>query len=191
MTPEGRIKARVNRVFSHWDGIYKFMPVQHGFGMPTLDFLVAVKGKFLGIETKAPGKKLTPRQEETAKQIREAGGTVLVIDSEDMSALNAYLNSHTERKYPISPEDARRARLKSRHGITPEDYERMLKAQEGHCVFCPQTPDKEAWGVLCVDHDHETMRIRGLLCRNCNRSLARFGDNAAGIQRVLDYVKCP
>lgn len=191
MTPEGKIKKRVKSAFSHWANVYKFMPVQNGFGMPTLDFLVSVNGMFLGVETKAPGKKLTLRQEETAKQIREAGGTVIVIDSDDMSELNAFLNEHTERKYLMSPEEARRARLKHRHGLTPEDYERMLVEQDGHCFFCPQTPDKEPWSVLSVDHDHDTGRIRGLLCKNCNRSLARFGDNEAGIRRVLDYVKTP
>lgn len=97
-TPEGRVKDKVKKCLAQWQDIYKFMPVLNGMGAPSLDFLLAVRGHFLAIETKAPGKKMTPRQETTAAEIRAAGGTVLVIDG-DLSELNAFLNAHTERKH--------------------------------------------------------------------------------------------
>lgn len=83
MTPEGRIKARVKRALATLNKhCYRFMPVQNGMGAPSLDFLNCIYGKFVGIETKAPGKRLTPRQEITAGAIRDAGGLVFVIDSD-------------------------------------------------------------------------------------------------------------
>jgi len=66
------------------------MPVQNGMGAPSLDFIGSYKGYFFAVETKAPGKKPTPRQEVTIETIRAAGGAVFVIDG-DTSHLVAWL----------------------------------------------------------------------------------------------------
>jgi len=95
MTPEGKIKRAVSRAIAKFPNVYKFMPVPAGFGPSSLDYLLCVNGHFLAIETKAPGKKLTPRQQLCAKQITDAGGLVLVIDSEDMSELLLILDRLT------------------------------------------------------------------------------------------------
>jgi hypothetical protein len=63
------------------------MPVQTGYGAPALDFLLCVRGKFIAIETKAPGKKLTPLQETTKAQIEAAGGLVLEVWDEPTLAI--------------------------------------------------------------------------------------------------------
>jgi hypothetical protein len=82
MTPEGRIKKRIKLLLDNYPNLYRYMPVPSGFGSATLDYLICVHGKFLAIEAKAPGKQLTLRQQETARRIREAGGTVLVIEDD-------------------------------------------------------------------------------------------------------------
>lgn len=166
------------------------MPVPSGYGVPTLDYLLCVNGQFLAIEAKAPGKKPTPRQLASIQEITAAGGTVIVIDG-DLSELNAFLNTYTQRKpaYKPTPEQQRRTRLKYRHGITPEEYDALISRQFGHCFFCSRTPDVEPHGVLCVDHDHATGRVRGLVCRVHNRALANFGDDIEGFERALSYVR--
>src|ERR1700675_5017225 len=149
MTPEGKVKAKVNRALYNWDHVYKFMPVQMGFGAATLDYLISVNGYFLGIETKAPGKKPTDRQLQTMAQIVAAGGTVLVIDG-DLKELNAFMGAHTVPSYHMTREQQRKRKLKNRHGITLEQYNTLLEGQGGHCYFCSRTPDQEPHGVLCV-----------------------------------------
>lgn len=59
------------------------MPVQVGIGASTLDYLLCVRGRFVAIETKKPGAKMTPRQEAVSREIVKAGGTVYVITNED------------------------------------------------------------------------------------------------------------
>jgi hypothetical protein len=82
MTPEGRVKAKVNRLIASYDLVWKFMPVQMGMGAPSLDYMLCVNGHFDCVETKVKGKKMTPRQEATAAAIRAAGGTVFVVDDD-------------------------------------------------------------------------------------------------------------
>jgi hypothetical protein len=78
-TPEGKVKAKVKDVLKK-HGAYSFMPVQTGYGDKTLDFLCCVNGHFIGIETKAPGKRPGPLQDFAIRRIRAAGGHTFVID---------------------------------------------------------------------------------------------------------------
>lgn len=87
-TPEGRVKAKVKRALKHLGrDCWQFMPVQTGFGAPALDFLLSVRGRFVAIETKVPGKSLTPLQETTKAAIEASGGIVLVVWDDDTLAI--------------------------------------------------------------------------------------------------------
>ena len=77
-TPEGKVKAEVKRLLKKYD-CYQFWPVQSGYGAPTLDCLGCHNGFFFGIETKAPGKRPTPRQKLTMEDMEAAHGMVFVI----------------------------------------------------------------------------------------------------------------
>jgi hypothetical protein len=74
-------------------------------------------------------------------------------------------------------------------GITPEDYDRMFVAQEGMCAVCKTTEtgsNQHGKQSFCVDHNHETGKVRGLLCHNCNRAEGLLKGNA---QALADYLK--
>ncbi len=43
-------------------------------------------------------------------------------------------------------------------------------------------------GVLMVDHDHETGKVRGLLCHHCNVALGHLQDDPNTIKALLDYL---
>lgn len=83
MTPEGRVKARVKGILKA-AGAYWFMPVQRGFGSPSLDFLVCYRGRFIGIETKRPGEpNPTSRQRLTMNEMAAAGAITLLVNGDD------------------------------------------------------------------------------------------------------------
>jgi hypothetical protein len=88
-TPEGKVKDKIKKLLNEFDA-YIFMPVQAGFGAPSLDFIGCYNGMFYGIEAKAPGKKATPRQLATISKMEIAGGMTFVIDG-DMSDLRSWL----------------------------------------------------------------------------------------------------
>jgi hypothetical protein len=83
MTPEGKVKQKVNDALKPLIDkklIWKFMPVQTGYGSPALDYLLCVNGRFIVIETKEAGKDLTARQRTTAEAMCAAGALVFVVD---------------------------------------------------------------------------------------------------------------
>lgn len=74
-------------------GAYWHCPVMNGMGAPALDFHVCHRGRYAGIETKAPGNKPTPRQLRTKRDIELAGGVVFIIsDGEGLKELDAWLS---------------------------------------------------------------------------------------------------
>lgn len=106
-TPEGKVKSKVNKLLEKYK-VFKFMPVQMGMGKPGLDYFCCYSGKFFAIETKAEKKDLTPRQKETADEIRKADGVVFVIiglDSEVFGWLEDWLikNARTHRLTLVTP----------------------------------------------------------------------------------------
>lgn len=75
-----------------------------------------------------------------------------------------------------------------RYGITDADYQRMLAAQGGVCAICSRGPDTVD-GLLHIDHDHMTGRVRALLCKKCNTALGNIQDNAEVVARMTKYLE--
>lgn len=85
-----------------------------------------------------------------------------------------------------SKESARGRNLKCKYGITIKDYEFLLASQGGVCGICGwNSGDRN----FCVDHDHSSGKIRGLLCNNCNRGLGLLGDTHRAIELALEYLQ--
>lgn len=68
---------------------------------------------------------------------------------------------------------AENARLLRKYGITCDQYEQMLRDQNGLCARC-ERPAAEMKIRLSVDHCHKTGVVRKLLCANCNTYLGRL-----------------
>ena len=68
-------------------------------------------------------------------------------------------------------------------GITYDEYLKMYDEQGGRCSICKKKKD-----VLCLDHDHETGKIRGLLCRKCNVGIGMFEDSTSALIGAINYL---
>ena len=84
-----------------------------------------------------------------------------------------------------SKQSQRRAHLKYTFGITEADYEDMLYKQGGKCGICGSVSNGKR---LAIDHDHETGRVRGLLCQQCNTALGLFKDQVELLKKAIDYL---
>jgi Recombination endonuclease VII len=81
-----------------------------------------------------------------------------------------------------------------RHGLTIEEFHARLEKQDGRCPIC-QRKIVAMWhgygngkGAV-VDHDHETGRVRGIICSDCNRGLGYLKDSEANLAAALNYLK--
>lgn len=70
----------------------------------------------------------------------------------------------------------------SKYGITKAIYTSMVDSQGGKCAICGRI------AALVVDHSHETGKVRGLLCSNCNSGLGFMGDNPVVLRTAADYL---
>ncbi len=93
-----------------------------------------------------------------------------------------------------NPEYDGNLKLKTRYGITPEQYVGMVKIQNNRCAICgnPETaknPTSNKIQKLAVDHCHKTGKVRQLLCQDCNRGIAKFQEDPKRLQSAIEYLK--
>jgi len=92
-----------------------------------------------------------------------------------------------------NPEKMKSIDLKKKYGISLEDYQNLLKIQNHVCAIChrPENCVDYRTGLpraLAVDHCHTTLRVRGLLCTQCNRGLGKFHDNVQYLASAITYL---
>ena len=73
--------------------------------------------------------------------------------------------------------------LTRRYGISAEEADLMLEAQNCVCAICTAAP------AAHVDHDHATGAVRALLCFNCNGGLGQFKDDPLLLHAAAYYVR--
>ena len=70
------------------------------------------------------------------------------------------------------------------YSLSEEEYKKLLEKQNGKCAICFCEGK-----TLCIDHDHKTKKVRGLLCHSCNMGLGFFHDNIDILQNAKEYAK--
>lgn len=94
MTPEGKIKAALDKMFKE-EGVYYFCPATGGYGKSGVhDRVGCVSGRFFSVETKADGTKpMTALQIKNAKEITEEGGAFfLVYDTLTIEEVRSFIH---------------------------------------------------------------------------------------------------
>jgi hypothetical protein len=77
--------------------------------------------------------------------------------------------------------------IRRQYGITLDQYNKMLKAQNNKCAICGNEDEVEG-RKLAIDHCHNKGHVRGLLCGKCNRGLGLFYDNPELLQNAINYL---
>ncbi|WP_319106068.1 endonuclease VII domain-containing protein [Streptomyces caniscabiei] len=74
-------------------------------------------------------------------------------------------------------------RLRRKYGLTEAARDELIASQGGVCCICLSAP------AVHVDHCHETGRVRGVLCFNCNSGLGLLRDDPDAMNRAADYLE--
>jgi len=94
-----------------------------------------------------------------------------------------------------SPKYIRKARcyvVKTKYGLTLEQYESLRKSQNELCAICghPETKVQKGKRVsLCLDHNHSTGQIRAFLCGKCNSILGYSNEDVDRLFKIIEYIK--
>lgn len=75
-----------------------------------------------------------------------------------------------------------------RYNLTLEELLTMKVEQNSRCKICGKHESETPRKSLCVDHDHTTGKVRGLLCESCNQGLGLFYDNPDNLKNALEYL---
>ena len=84
------------------------------------------------------------------------------------------------------------SRLKRIYNITLEQYDQMFEQQNGVCAVCKNpeiAKNQHSLLRLAVDHDHETGKVRGLLCQKCNQAIGLMSENIKILKEAVDYLE--
>lgn len=140
---------------------------------------------------------LTPEQLEEERKKRNARRAIRRADP-----VNKQKKKEAAAEYRKNNKDAVSAREKEyktgrgrpsywkKQGIilTVEGYDKMLSEQNGCCAICGEfrRPDQR---VLVVDHNHDTGKIRGLLCHPCNMGIGQLKDSLDVLRKAVLYLE--
>lgn len=81
------------------------------------------------------------------------------------------------------------SRLNREYGLTEAGYDDLVKEQGGQCAICKTTEPGGIKGFWSIDHDHETGKVRALLCARCNPALGLFNDDPAILEAAANYLR--
>lgn len=131
----------------------------------------AYKSDYMKIWRQSSKGKQTARR--SGKKWRESlrGGDARRQYRHSEAGIKAHTKNHLARTY----------------GMSIEEYNMRYTNQSGCCAIC-QKHQTELNHVLCVDHDHATGIIRGLLCKKCNLAIAFAEDNVDILRRMIRYL---
>ena len=116
------------------------------------------------------------------------GGLVYCCKKCDNKKRKAYNEKHKKKVaankkqyYELNKDKIRSRMLLKHYGIDSEEYDNLLCLQDGICAICKQPETRKLRGKippLSVDHNHNTGKVRGLLCNTCNRAIGLLHDDS-------------
>lgn len=110
-----------------------------------------------------------------------------------MSDYNKAWYAKNRARLLIERRATNRRNLLEKHGLTSERYDQMFTDQRGLCAMCGQVetrkgPADSRVSLLCVDHDHISGRVRGLLCFQCNTAIGLLDDDIERLKEAITYL---
>lgn len=96
---------------------------------------------------------------------------------------NLERSNENRRRYLVKNPDKTKKWSIKQYGLTIQHFKQLFDDQKGLCPIC----DKAV--KLCVDHCHQTKKVRGLLCHRCNTGIGYLGDSISNLERAGDYLR--
>ena len=90
-------------------------------------------------------------------------------------------------RYHANPDQKRIQDRMRIYGLSKEQAQESLSVT--NCAICGVELTGHGKNGRVIDHCHQTGRVRGVLCSNCNRGLGHFQDNPAALRAAALYLE--
>ena len=83
----------------------------------------------------------------------------------------------------------RLADVRQNYGVSPEQYAEMLERAGGVCEICGRVPSEVSKKGPCIDHCHDSSKVRGILCAPCNMGIGHLRDDPEVLRKAIEYLE--
>jgi hypothetical protein len=137
--------------------------------------------------------KVRPRSEQGLHSLTEVDRDARTAVCSVCGVTRVYVRSRNGRHDVSCVAQGAEGRARSRkattlylkYGVTLDQYEALALAQQRRCAICR----RESGKPLCVDHNHASGQVRGLLCWHCNIALGKFQDDPMIVLAAWEYLR--
>jgi predicted ATP-dependent endonuclease of OLD family len=114
---------------------------------------------------------------ESSKRYRDENSEKVKESSKRYRLKNPEKQKEKSKRYrDENPEKQKKTQLRNKYGITLEQYQEMLTEQLSGCSICGKLIFENG-KALAIDHNHNTKKVRKLLCSQCNSMLGYSKEN--------------
>lgn len=99
------------------------------------------------------------------------------------------VQKYGKQRYANRQEQQTAYARQKKYGVTPEQYQQMLEVQAHACALCGRLDRDCIRGGLCIDHCHQSTKVRSLLCHMCNGGLGFFQESPILLRKAADYLE--
>lgn len=136
--------------------------------------------------------KNSEREKQKRRDYYQANKAKAIANSREWSLANPERVKERQARWRAANPDKlrelnRKSRLKLAYGLTVEEWETMFEAQGRACKCCG-SPDPKASNGWHVDHCHDSKRVRGILCQQCNIMLGCAADDPSILKKGAEYL---
>jgi ATP-dependent 26S proteasome regulatory subunit len=99
------------------------------------------------------------------------------------------INEKNRKWYKLNPDKSRNQKLLYTYGITLEQRNKMILDQENKCPICFDILDTIDNKNIHVDHNHNTGKVRAVLCKKCNSMIGLCREREDILLNAIGYLK--
>ena len=82
----------------------------------------------------------------------------------------------------------RRSNLRRFYNLEESEYNDLFDGQNGQCAICSKDLERVSRSTH-IDHCHNTGKIRGILCHQCNTAIGLLGDDIEKLKSAIKYLE--
>lgn len=101
---------------------------------------------------------------------------------------NSSKASERSKEWRKDKDKCKDSKLRYNYNITLIEYNEMLESQSNLCSVCDADLSKLPVKNVHLDHNHQTGKVRGILCSHCNLMIGHARDNSTNLRKGADYL---